>query len=268
MSMNFRKAHSISITGGKGGVGKTSITLKIAKVLSEWGHRVLVLDCDYNLSNTMVKLRLPVNNDFYLYMTGRKSFEECLHRMGNFHLFPGCNGNLDVFNSGVKLDKVVVDILVKVEGSYDFILLDCPAGISKDALTLNAYTDFRFFVINPDFSSITDSYSLIKILNQSFCIRENHCVINKITNYRQYQRIVKVLSETVENFLESRLSILGPLFKEDGDGEIFDSSLMGKESKNHRYMIRMLKEFTENNFGINPFIKQPLIQFGNRINSA
>jgi len=59
------KAKTISITAGKGGVGKTSVAVKMARLLADTGYKVLLLDCDTNLSNTVVKLGLPITNYFY-----------------------------------------------------------------------------------------------------------------------------------------------------------------------------------------------------------
>ena len=161
-----QKATTISITAGKGGVGKTSVAVKFAKTLSSMGYKVLLIDCDYNLSNTVVKLGLPVTNDFYDLISARKDFDECVFKMGSFHLLAGCNGNIEIFKRGLELDRIIIDILVTHEREYDYILLDCPAGISKGTLTLNAYSDYRFVVVIPDKSSVTDSYSLIKILRK------------------------------------------------------------------------------------------------------
>ena len=68
-----RKASTVAITSGKGGVGKTTISLKMSKVLSKMGYKVLLIDCDYNLSNTVVKLGIPVNNNFFKYINKEKS---------------------------------------------------------------------------------------------------------------------------------------------------------------------------------------------------
>ena len=70
-------ARKICITGGKGGVGKTSVALKMALELSN-NKKVLLIDCDHNLSNTSIKLGIPLRNDFYHLLRGGKSFEECI----------------------------------------------------------------------------------------------------------------------------------------------------------------------------------------------
>jgi len=239
-------AKTISVTAGKGGVGKTSVAVKLAKLLAKKGFKVLLLDCDYNLSNTVVKLGLPVNNCFYELISAQKEFDECIYREGNLHLLAGCNGNVDLFNKNLEIDRIIIDIIVNHEKDYDYILLDCPAGLTKETLTLNAYTDYRFIVVTPDKSSVTDSYSLIKILNKEFGVNENHLIVNKVSSQNQYQRMVKTLSETVENFLSSRLSILGGIDKQDIPVDQFDSILL-KEEKNSldENFAKLIRKFTE-----------------------
>ena len=240
------KARIISITAGKGGVGKTSVAVKMSKILANDGYKVLLLDCDYNLSNTSVKLGLPMTNGFYELISAQKEFDDCLYKNGNFHLLAGCNGSIDLFNKSLEIDRIIIDILVNHEREYDFIILDCPAGITKETLTLNAYSDYRFVVVTPDKSSITDSYSLIKILNKEFGVMENHLLINKISSDSQYQRMVKTLSETVETFLKCRLHILGGIKREELPVDQFDSSLFAEaNSALHKNFTKLTKKFVE-----------------------
>ena len=67
-----KKAQIISITGGKGGVGKTSIAIKMSQLLANSKSKVLLIDMDTNLSNTSIKLGVPINNDFYSLLTNEK----------------------------------------------------------------------------------------------------------------------------------------------------------------------------------------------------
>lgn len=240
------KAKTISVTAGKGGVGKTSVAVKMARLLADTGYKVLLLDCDTNLSNTVVKLGLPINNYFYELISAQRTFDECLHKDGNLHLLSGCNGSIDLFNKNLEVDRIIIDILVNHERDYDYIILDCPAGITKETLTLNAYSDYRFVVVTPDKSSVTDSYSLIKILNKEFGVNDNHLLINKISSEPQYQRMVKTLSETVETFLKCRLHILGGIKNEETPVDQFDSVLLHQENSSlHKNFVKIVKKFTE-----------------------
>jgi len=240
------KAKTISITAGKGGVGKTSVAVKMARLLADTGYKVLLLDCDTNLSNTVVKLGLPITNYFYELVSAQREFDDCLHKDGNLHLLSGCNGSIDMFNKSLEIDRIIIDILVNHERDYDYIILDCPAGITKETLTLNAYSDYRFVVVTPDKSSVTDSYSLIKILNKEFGVNDNHLLINKVSSEPQYQRMVKTLSETVETFLKCRLHILGGVRFEETPVDQFDSVLLEQENSSlHKNFVKLVRKFTE-----------------------
>ena len=246
-----QKAKTISVTAGKGGVGKTSVAIKMAKVLANSGYKVLLLDCDTNLSNTVVKLGLPINNYFYELISAQRDFDDCLHKDGNLHLLSGCNGSLDLFKNKIEIDKIIIDILVNHESDYDYIILDCPAGITKETLTLNAYSDYRFVVVTPDKSSVTDSYSLIKILNSEFGVNDNHLLINKVSSEPQYQRMIKTLSETVETFLKCRIHILGGIEKEEIPVDQFDTLLLKKENSSlHKNFVKIVKKFTDEIEGV------------------
>lgn len=244
--LQANKTTTISITGGKGGVGKTSVSLKLAKELANQGSKVLLIDCDYNLSNTAIKLGLPVTNTFYSLVSAQKSFEECLHIDGNFHLLSGCNGSVDLFDTEFKLEQIIIDVIHEHENEYDFILLDCPAGLLRETLTLNAYCDKRIVVVTPDRASITDSYSLIKVLSHKFGIKENHLLINMYSTTSQFEKVVKTLSETVENFLGCRTQILGGIRKIDITQAKFDNYFI-KSGKNihHQNFLKVINKLTD-----------------------
>ncbi|OUR98634.1 hypothetical protein A9Q84_04245 [Halobacteriovorax marinus] len=252
---NFGRAKTISITSGKGGVGKTSVTIKLAKLLADKGFKTLVIDCDYNLSNTAIKLGLPLTDNFYSLITAKKTFDECLVKHRGFYLLSGCNGSIDLFNESDGMEKFIIDILVSHEREFDYILLDSPAGIGKENLTINAYSDHRFVVVTPDRSSLTDSYSLMKILTTKYGVSENHLIVNKISSKKQYHRIIKTLGETVDKFLCSRLKVLGGLENQDISVDIFDRHLLDEEnSALHRNFVKVVEMFSEENVGILPTI--------------
>ncbi|MBL6988392.1 MAG: AAA family ATPase [Bacteriovoracaceae bacterium] len=245
-SSTSKKATTISITSGKGGVGKTSVAIKLSIMLAKQGKKTLLLDCDYNMSNTHVKLDLPPSNSFYSLVTAQKSFDECVYKDGLFHLLSGCNGNVELFENGVELDKLVIDIIQEHEHEYDYILLDCPAGITKSTLTLNAYSDHRYIIVAPDKASITDSYALMKILRNKYGTNENSLIVNKVSSKRQYTKIVKVLSETVETYLQSRLHILGGIAKSEAAVDRFDRILLNDENTMiHQNFNKVINKMTE-----------------------
>jgi flagellar biosynthesis protein FlhG len=241
-----KKAYTVSITSGKGGVGKTSISVKMSKILAEWGYKVLLIDCDYNLSNTFVKLGIPINNNFLKYIKNEKDLDDCIYKEGNFHLLSGCNGNLELSGKKFFFENILFNIFYKKEREYDFIFLDCPAGISNENLIINAYCDFRFVIVTPDKSSITDSYSLIKILNKKHGVTKNHLLVNKVLYKVQFNKLVKSLSETVQKFLNCRLNILGGIVREKSSYESFDEILfLSEKTRLHKNFCNVLNKFTD-----------------------
>jgi len=247
---SFKPCRKISITGGKGGVGKTSIALKTAQELAKAGYRTLLIDCDSNLSNTAIKLGLPLENKFEKLLSAEATFEEVVIQQGKFHLLPACNGSSEVFESKIHFDEIIIDIISSHEHEYDYVLLDCPAGVSREALTLNAYCDHRWVVVTPDKSSITDSYSLIKLLKNRFGIKENYLLINMYENDKQLQKVVNTLTETIQNFLGVSTKTLGGIKKVEVSAEGFDTFFLS-EQKNEwqKNFVKLLYGFTEKDGG-------------------
>ncbi|MBA2403669.1 MAG: AAA family ATPase [Bdellovibrionales bacterium] len=246
----FKPCNKISITGGKGGVGKTSIALKMAGELAKSGYRTLLIDCDSNLSNTAIKLGLPLDNKFEKLLSGEATFEDVVIQMGNFHLLPACNGSTEIFESKINFDEIIIDIMSSHEHEYDYILLDCPAGVSRDALTLNAFCDHRWIVVTPDKSSITDSYSLVKLLATRFGIKENHLLVNMVQNDKQYQKVVQTLTETIHNFLGVRTHTLGGIKKVEVSAEGFDTFFLSETNNEwHKNFVKLLYGFAEKDGG-------------------
>ncbi|MFN8369099.1 MAG: AAA family ATPase [Bacteriovoracaceae bacterium] len=239
-------AKIIAITGGKGGVGKTTHAIKFSTILAEMGYKVLLIDCDYNLSNTAIKLGVSFQNNFYNYVIGEKLFDECLYKNGNFHLMPSSNGNLELFNGDYKFNDVIFKIVAEYENQYDYIFLDCPAGMNKDFCELKSKCDQRIFIVTPDKSSITDTYSLIKILKRKYGINENHLVLNKVNSVTKYKKIVNSISETAEKFLGVKTNILGMIEIGEIESDVFDTNLLKTEKNSlHEQFINLVRLYAE-----------------------
>ena len=172
-----------------------------------------------------------------------------------FDLVFSCNGNVDVFKKEFNIDRIIIDILSKYEKDYDYILLDCPAGIDNKTLSLSAYCDSRFVIITPDKSSITDAYATIKILNKIYGVRENHLLFNKINSNDQYLRLVKSLLEVTDRFLSIRTNILGKISRWDKKINLFDQNLEKKSiHRINNEFINIIKRMdVKHERGFSPF---------------
>jgi flagellar biosynthesis protein FlhG len=246
-----KKTTKIAIASGKGGVGKTTTALKFAKLMADGGKKVLLVDCDYNLSNTALKLGLPVNDHFYSLITSKITFDDAIYKDGNFHLLSACNGNMNMFNGTLDLGKYIVDIITTHEHEYDVILLDCPAGLSQDVCVLSAYCDYRFVVVTPDKSSITDSYSLIKVLSQHYGVHQHHLLFNMISDQKQYARMTQTFLSTVGEYLSCSVNVLGGVSRHTSNMDQFDRELLKvADSKIHNQFSKIVDDFVEKNINV------------------
>lgn len=240
-----RHAKVIAVTGGKGGVGKTSTALKMCKILSKKSQKVLLIDLDHNLSNTKIKLGLDINDDFFDLISARKTFKECIYTDGNFHLLPGCNGSLDLLDKEFNLYDFLRDIIEAHKAEYDYIFVDCPAGISHATLKMCAYSDKRIFTVVPEKSSITDAYSLIKILKNRYNISNNFFLVNKVESRKQLQRVVNSIVDTTRSFLQANSSYLGHIRLAEGKIDQFDKLLAEENCSLHQDFCKVVDSFTE-----------------------
>ncbi len=233
IQFNRKKNHgctTVSICSGKGGVGKTSICLRMARELAESGYKTLVVDCDYNLSNISLKLGLNFQSKFSSYLENQISLSDCLLRVENFWILPTCNGDWSIFDQHKRVNTELIKILDILEAEYDFILLDCPAGIHKENVNLFAYGQQQIVVLTPDRSSLADAYSMIKILNQRYGISKIHICINQVQDSIQGKRVLHSIDSTVQRFLSCQLNLLGTLPKVNYRAEFFDLEFIFREN--------------------------------------
>lgn len=236
-------ATTISITSGKGGVGKTTFALKLAQDLAYFRKKVLLIDCDYNLSNTLVKLGLPLNNNFFQYIKKELPFNDCLYKKDHFHLLAGCNGNIDLFNQEIEIDRIILKIVYEQAQHYDFIILDGPSGIDPRIIKINAFTDDRIYILNPDASSVTDSYSLIKLLHNKYGIENNYLVYNKIPTPKHFAKISEAFDQTLLKYLGIKCTNLGSICENSNKLLSFDDQLFKNNQKDKKNI--MVKNFSK-----------------------
>lgn len=243
----FNRAKTICFLSGKGGVGKTTCSLKFAQEVAQQGHRVLLIDCDFNLSNTGVKLNIIHDKNLVDRNSDTEDIRDYIYKGWECDLLFAGNGSLRFFErTESEYLEMVIDAVQKLERDYDAIVLDLPAGCSKTTLSLSSYCDQRVIVVTPDKSSLTDSYSVIKLLNKMYGIGQNEILINKIQHAKQANKVSDSLIGTSNRFLGVDIKLLGiiPYIQETYekiDRTIFDR----KNSPLQENMQKIIKNFSE-----------------------
>ena len=195
----FNKARVFSVASGKGGVGKTFFSTNFARFLEMNNKKVLLIDCDVFLSNCYLSLGVTPTKDLFDLIRG-EDISNCITSVGNIDLLSGRSGN-DTGISSSEYTKMILGVIQSSESKYDFIILDCPAGIENKILSLMAYADERVIVMNPDKYSFTVSYSLIKTLRSKYGVLDFNAVINKCDTLDDESNIFGRIISTCHTFL-------------------------------------------------------------------
>ena len=173
-------AEIIAIASGKGGVGKSTTTANIGTALAIMGKKVLMIDGDIGLRNLDVILGMQdlVSYDFYDVINENCSSEEAIitdEKYPGLHLLPAPQ-NVDI--SEIDKDKLN-ELIVKLEPYYDYILIDCPAGIHEGFMLMSEKAQKAIVIATPEHISVRDADMTVSKL-EDLKFDEIYLIINKI----------------------------------------------------------------------------------------
>ena len=207
-------AKVITVTSGKGGVGKSSISVNLAIQLSRMGKRVVIFDADFGLANIEIMLGLhPKFNLADMMYRGKSLNDIIMYGPENVGFISGGSGIQELAN--LSRDQVITLIqkLNELDEYADVIIVDTGAGISDTVLEFVAASEEVLLVATPEPTSITDAYALLKTLNKKASYRPEKTVVKMIANQVHGNRDAKELFEklglVVSKFLDIEVEYLG-----------------------------------------------------------
>lgn len=158
-------AKVVAVASGKGGVGKTNLTVSLAACMSAKGARVTLLDADFGLANADVLCGVQPRGRLDEVIAGRRQLSDILVvTPAGFRLAAGATGVARLVDAGAQTARAVVSRLERLERDADLVLIDCAAGIGRPVLAMLLASDMPIVVVTPEPTSITDAYGLIKAL--------------------------------------------------------------------------------------------------------
>lgn len=209
-------ARVITVTSGKGGVGKSNISVNLAIALSRLGKRVVILDADFGLANVEVMLGIrPMYNLADLIFKGKKLSDIITKGPENIGFISGGSGIQELTNLTKDQITYMVQRLVELDQTVDIVIIDTGAGITESVLEFITASKEVLLVTTPEPTSITDAYALLKTMNRKLEFSSKDTVIkmiaNRVTPDENGEEIYKKLNAVVTKFLELKLEYLGSI---------------------------------------------------------
>ena len=207
-------ARVITVTSGKGGVGKSNTSINLAVQMKKQGKRVIILDADFGLANIEIMFgTVPRHNLCDLIYQGKSITEIITWGPGEVGFISGGSGIAGLSNLGKEYLTYIIQNLAQLDAIADVIIIDTGAGISDAVLEFLVASGEILLITTPEPTSITDSYSLLKALNRHPRFSKDNSQIkviaNRVENEREGEVLYNKLHVVVERFLELPLEYLG-----------------------------------------------------------
>jgi flagellar biosynthesis protein FlhG len=203
----------LSVTSGKGGVGKTSIVVNMAILLASRGKKVLVLDADLGLANIDVMLGLTPKKNIQHVLEGQCLLEDILlEGPGGIKIIPASSGIQDLVDLSYEQQLTLMNSLDYFDQDIDYMIIDTGAGISKNVMYFNTAAQSVIVVATAEPTSITDAYALIKVLSKHYGIKRFNLIVNNVLSKLEGDQVAKKLTMVCERFLgDVALDMLGSI---------------------------------------------------------
>lgn len=263
----------IAITSGKGGVGKTTVSVNLAISMARMGKKVLLMDGDLGLANVNVLLGIIPEHNIYEVIRGKKRIQDIVVRTNyGIDLIAGANGITQLANLTDDQRDNFVRGFEELKG-YDILIIDTGAGVGSNVVGLVKPADEVLIVTTPEPTAITDAYGMIKSIVVNRQDKRIKLLVNRVESAVEAKRVSDRLINISSQFLKAEVESLGFIFEE----EIVQKSIRnqrpyvvvypGSKSSACVQHIAMrllnLDQDEQGNAGIGGFFQKIMTLFGN-----
>ena len=238
----------VAFTSGKGGTGKSFISLNLAAALSRVNKKVLIVDLDANLSSINVMMNITAKETVYDFFMNKCMLNELIIKYDtHLHLIPGDSGKID--HPVLTTDKLnfFFEQLKFISKNYDFIFIDSGAGAGDDVLSILSFVSAPVIVTTPEPTAIMDAYVIIKLLLNDFNKNQIHVIVNRAKSMLEGRNAFENLNKAVRFFLSYEIKLLGVVESADeASMSITEQKIMLKaypDSRLAREIIALSKNF-------------------------
>ncbi len=200
----------IAVTGGKGGVGKTNVSVNLGIGLAELGRRVMLLDADLGLANIDVLLGLHAKHNLSHVMSGECTLEEVLvDGPKGMRVVPGASGLQKMAELSPAEHAGLIHAFSEVASDVDVLVIDTAAGISDLVVSFSRAAQEQIVVVCDEPASITDAYAIIKLLNRDHGVSHFRILANMVKTVQEGRDLYNKMCRVTDRYLDVMLSYMG-----------------------------------------------------------
>ncbi len=207
-----RPVRVIAVTSGKGGVGKTNVSVNLAVSMAQDGKEVLLLDADMGLANVDVMLGLHPAYNLSHVISGDRSLEEVICPGPNgLRVVPASSGIQKMAELNAAEHAGVIRAFSELGQDLDALIIDTAAGISESVISYTRAAQEVVVVVCDEPASITDAYALIKLLNREYGLNRFRILANMVMSVQEGRTLYQKLSAVTDRYLDVAMDFMGAI---------------------------------------------------------
>ena len=212
LSMAEQKVRCIAITGGKGGVGKTNISINLATSLSKLNKRVMLLDADFGLANVDVVLGLSPEKNLLHVLENHCSLKDILvSGPENIKIVPASSGVKRMANLNSLEQSGLISAFSELSDELDVMIIDTAAGISDSVVHFARAAGEVIVVVCDEPASIADAYALIKVLSRDYSVHKVSVISNQVESKAHGEMLFNQMLKVINKYLDVSVNYLGAI---------------------------------------------------------
>lgn len=205
-----QKRRAIAVTGGKGGIGKSTVALNLAVAYSQLGAKTLMVDTDLGMADLNLLLGVAPEKSL-LDALGGAPIEEVLVQAHGLNLLPALNGSYLLSTLGSSGLNKIMELVESLASKFETLVVDIAAGIGQVQTMFAGAAANTVVVVNPEPLSIADAYACLKVLSVEQGVKHAYLVPNRVLSRAHADEVTARLSALVNRFLDLELTVLPPI---------------------------------------------------------